>query len=68
MSSWLTLLAAAASSTLDDLANATGTDKRRDEHAYVSVYEMLWDPIRFWMRNVTEVGVLGVHFETSCLT
>ena len=50
-------------------ANATGTDKRRDEHAYVSVYEMLWDPIRFWMRNVTEVGVhFGVHFETSCLT
>ena len=44
--------------SLEDLARKFGTDKARDDHSYVSVYAMLFDPIRHRVQNVTEVGVL----------
>jgi len=53
--------AAAAAPTgrlsLEDLAFYYGTDKSRDDHKYTDLYASLFDPIRYQVRNVTEIGV-----------
>jgi hypothetical protein len=42
---------------LEKLAYEYGSDKSRDDHAYTNVYQMIFDPIRFKIRNITEIGV-----------
>ena len=46
-----------ASPTLEELAFKYGTDKSKDDHKYVDAYMMLFDPIRWKVRNVSEIGV-----------
>lgn len=46
-----------ANATLEELAYFFGTDKSHDDHKYVDLYSMLFDPIRASVRNVTEIGV-----------
>ena len=43
--------------SLEEIAYKYGTDKSKDDHKYVDLYMMLFDPIRTRVRNVTEVGV-----------
>ena len=43
--------------SLEELAFKHGTDKSHDDHKYVDLYSVLFDPIRSTVRNVTEVGV-----------
>ena len=43
--------------TLEELAYRYGTDKSKDDHKYVDFYMLLFDPIRFKVRNMTEVGI-----------
>ena len=44
-----------ASRLLERLGYRHGTDKSRDDHAYVGTYAMLFDPIRLSVVNMTEV-------------
>ena len=46
-----------ASTSLEELAYIYGTDKSKDDHKYVDLYSTLFDPIRWKVRNVSEVGV-----------
>jgi hypothetical protein len=34
-----------------------GSDKSKDDHGYTDLYQMLLDPVRHGIQNVTEVGV-----------
>ena len=43
--------------TLDEIALATGTDKASNAHRYTKVYSSLFEPIRFGVKNVCEVGI-----------
>ena len=43
--------------SLEELAYRYGTDKSKDDHKYVDLYMTLFDPIRFQVRNVAELGV-----------
>jgi len=47
----------ADSKSLEEIAYFYGTDKSKDDHKYVDLYMMLFDPIRWSVRNVTEVGI-----------
>ena len=49
----------ASEPTLEELAYLYGTDKSKDDHKYVDLYSMIFDPIRHLVHNVTEVGVAG---------
>ena len=42
---------------MEALALAAGADKARDDHGYVSLYSMLFEPIRHRVRNITEIGI-----------
>lgn len=59
----LLLQVAETNASMDDLiqghqvGDPGWTDKERFGHAYVSVYEMLFAPIRNRVRNITEIGV-----------
>ena len=49
---------AAAVPLIEDLAERyAGTDKARDDHKFVDLYGMMFDPIRESVRNITEVGI-----------
>ena len=41
--------------SLEDLAYHYGTDKSHDDHNYVDLYDMLFEPRRKLIRNMTEV-------------
>ena len=42
---------------LEDLMYTYGSDKSHDDHSYTDMYQMLFDAIRFDVKNITEVGV-----------
>jgi SAM-dependent methyltransferase len=46
-----------SSLSLEALAYKFGTDKSKDDHGYTNLYQMLFDPIRWTVTNVTEMGV-----------
>ena len=48
---------AEGSPTLEELAFHLGTDKSQDDHKYVHAYMALFDPIRWKVRNMMEIGV-----------
>lgn len=41
---------------LEELMYKYGSDKSKDDHGYTDFYQMIFDPIRLQVRNVTEVG------------
>ena len=43
--------------SLEELAYRYGTDKSKDDHKFVDFYMTLFDPIRFQVTNVTEIGI-----------
>jgi SAM-dependent methyltransferase len=43
--------------TLESLLYKYGSDKSKDDHAYSNLYQMLLDPIRDSVKNITEIGV-----------
>ena len=42
---------------LEELLYKYGSDKSRDDHAYSNLYQMIFDPIRSSVKNITEVGI-----------
>lgn len=42
---------------LESLISHYGSDKGHDDHGYTDFYQMILDPIRHVVRNMTEVGV-----------
>jgi SAM-dependent methyltransferase len=49
--------ASSSLATLESLLYKYGSDKSKDDHAYSNLYQMLFDPIRDSVKNVTEIGV-----------
>ena len=47
----------AAVDLLEALAFKYGTDKSKDDHKYVDVYESLFQSKRRHIKNITEIGV-----------
>ena len=43
--------------SLEELAYRYGTDKSKDDHKYIDLYMSLFDPIRFQVRNIAELGI-----------
>lgn len=42
---------------LDDIAVSCNTDKSSRSHRYTKVYSELFDPMRFGIKNVCEIGI-----------
>jgi len=42
---------------LEELFYKYGSDKSKDDHGYTDYYQMIFNPIRHQIRNVTEIGV-----------
>eukprot|EP00523_Entomoneis_sp_CCMP467_P015681 CAMPEP_0168767410 /NCGR_PEP_ID=MMETSP0725-20121227/1344_1 /TAXON_ID=265536 /ORGANISM="Amphiprora sp., Strain CCMP467" /LENGTH=353 /DNA_ID=CAMNT_0008816731 /DNA_START=105 /DNA_END=1166 /DNA_ORIENTATION=+ len=42
---------------LEQLLYRYGSDKSHDDHSYSDLYQMLFDPIRYDVKNVMEIGV-----------
>jgi len=42
---------------LETLMYKYGSDKSHDDHGYTDLYQMLFDPIRLSVKNITEVGI-----------
>jgi hypothetical protein len=43
--------------SLEKLMYKYGSDKSKDDHGYTNLYQILFDPIRDGVRNMTEIGI-----------
>ena len=52
--------------TLEDLASRFGTDKGHDDHKYTDLYGVLFEPLRWQVRSILEVGVSSGQSIAMC--